>query len=469
MKILREYQKTARDFLLSTGFGGCLFMEMRLGKTLTAIRALKRILWKKKDAKILIVGPNSTHKGWIEDLADEGFTPVHIFGSAAQKEKKLATPANFYLINKEGYQKGKRVEDKKTKKMITKWEPLDGIITDWDAVVLDESHFIKNPQAGVSKFFLKNFNNVPFKICLTGTPFENNELDFVQQYLFILGDNAPFDYWKFRAVFTRKVGFNFYLNQNGRKQLDTMASVLAYSLRRKDVNMDKEKIFEVRTVEMPPAARKVYRQVEEEFVLEYKNERRITKFIVEQFSIMRRICGGFIPRKDEDGNKLPPDLVHQAKVKELFTILDENFRDEPVVIFAQYHAELDLIEEHLTKKGFKCGKIDGRVPKGKPRWRIENKFKKGKFDKLIVQPHAVKEGVDLSVADVSIYYSLPAGYIVWKQTQDRILSLAKDGSLLLIILEVENSLEVDMWKKIENKTTKEDLILSALHEKIEKK
>ena len=432
--------------------------------------------------KILIIGPNSTHKGWIEDLKDEKHDAVHVKGTPKQKEKALNSSGTFFILNKEGYVKGKqipvlgvdgkqltKIDSKGNEKPMTQmeWTPLDRLLeTKWLCVILDESHFIKNPKAGVSKFMLKHFKDVPFRVCLTGTPMENNELDFINQYLFVLGHNAPFNFWGFRSKMTRQYGHNTYILKNGKKILDELSAALAFSLRRKDVHMDKEKIFEVRTVELPPAARKVYRQVEEEFVLEYKQERRITKFVIEQFSIMRRICGGFVPRKDpETKEKLDPDFIHQAKLKELYSILDENFRNEPVVIFAQYIAELDVINEFLTKKGFKCGQIDGRVKIGKARWKIENQFKKGKFNKLIVQPHAVKEGVDLSIASTSIYYSLPSGYIVWKQTQDRILSLAKEGSLLLIILEVENSIEEDMWKKIENKSTREDVILSILHEK----
>ena len=51
VKILRQYQRDGRDFLLSTDHGGCLFMEMRLGKTLTAIRFTKRLLWDHPDGK----------------------------------------------------------------------------------------------------------------------------------------------------------------------------------------------------------------------------------------------------------------------------------------------------------------------------------------------------------------------------------------------------------------------------------
>lgn len=509
-KILREYQKAARDFILGTLIGGCLFMEMRLGKTLLALRIVLRLLWGTPSGKILIVGPNSTHKGWLEALAEEGHTAVLVKGTPKQKEKLLTGPGTFFLLNKEGHNKGTRVVDLKKgdklginrkallkanrlykagdkagykdhekesadhleslglKKfpMRTIWKPLDGLIkTDWLSVILDESHFIKNPNSGVSKFYVKNFRHVAFKLCLTGTPYEKNELDFVQQYLFVLGDGAPFDYWHFRAAFTKQVNFDYYIGAKGRAVLNKIAEMVAFSLRRKDVGMDKEKIFEVRTVELPSAARKIYTQLELEFVLEYKEQRKVTKYIIERFSAMRRICGGFVPLpKDEDGRKQLPDLIHQAKVKELFNILDENFRDEPVVIFAHFTAELDLINKYLTAKGFKCGQIDGRVKIGKARWRIEKDFKRGKFNKLIVQPGTVKEGVDLSTASTSIYYSLPAGYITWKQTQDRILDLMKEGSLLLIILEVEGTIETNMWEKLESNTTKEDIILSILHD-----
>jgi superfamily II DNA or RNA helicase len=305
---------------------------------------------------------------------------------------------------------------------------------------------------------LKHFKDVPYKVCLTGTPMGKDEMDFLQQYKFVMGDRVPFDYWKFRNYFTTQVRFVRFVTSRGRAVLDEVAKVCAFSLRRKDVNMDKEKIFEVRTVTLPPDARKVYKGVEEEFLLEYQNERKLTKFVIEQYSIMRRICGGFVPSTEEKGLV---HHIHDAKLKELQTILDENFADEPVLIFANYIAEVDMIAHAL-----KCPKIDGTIKAGKDRWDIEKLFKTGKTKRLVVQPNAVKEGVDLSVASTSIYYSLPSGYIVWKQTQDRILSLKKEGSLLLIILEVEGTIEEDMWKSLDKMTSKEDIILNNLRKKI---
>lgn len=463
-KVLRTYQKDARDFILSTDQGGCLFMEMRLGKTLTAIRIVSRLLWGNIPGKFLIVGPNSTHKGWVTDLKNEGFDAVIVKGTPAKKEALLNGPGTFFLLNKEGYVKGQRTTDKKTGKTKTKWEPLEGLLTiPWCAVILDESHFIKNPKSAVSKFFVKSFRHIEFKMCLTGTPIEKNEIDFIQQFLFILGNKAKFDFWSFRASYTRQVAFKTFIGKRGKDQLNKLAERLAFCLRRKDAGLDKEKIFQTRTVVLPPAAKKIYNQVKKEFILEYKNERRITKYIIEQFTILRRICGGFVPLpKDEFGTRPEPDFLHNAKLIELDLLLTENFQEEPVVIFANYKAELDIINKFLTERGHSCGQIDGRVKIGESRWKIENDFMSGKFTRLIVQPQAVKEGVDLSVASTSIYYSLPSGYILWKQTQDRILNLLKEGSLLLIILEVEDSIEVDLWKKLENQADIEDVILNYL-------
>ena len=265
--ILRDYQKEARDFLLSTDVGGCLFMEMRLGKTITAIRFARRLLWENKNGKVLIVGPNSTHKGWFTDLQKEGHNAIHEKGTPKQKESAIAKNGTFFILNKEGYVKGHRVFDLKTgdklginRKLLlqanrlyssgdkaaykelekgsatllsnagvkgfplkTVWEPLAGLLeTEWECVILDESHFIKNPKSGVSKFFTKNFRNVPHKLCLTGTPMEENEMDFIQQYLFILGDKLPFDYWRFRTIFTKQFGYSTYINKNGMKVLRMM-------------------------------------------------------------------------------------------------------------------------------------------------------------------------------------------------------------------------------------------------------
>lgn len=455
MKILRDYQKEGRDHLLQTGVGGCLFMEMRLGKSLTALRYVKRLLWKEPKSKILIIAPNSTFKSWIEDIKEEKLSYLIVKGSAQKKEQILQQKATIYLLNKEGYRKGKRINGD------LKYKPLTGLLeTNWLAVILDESHFIKNPKSAVSKFMVKNFTHVEYKLCLTGTPMENNELDFFQQYKFILGKKLNLNYWNFRNYYTKTVAYQTFITKKGKAFLKDISKEITFSLRRKDVNLDKEKIFEVRTIELPASARKIYNRVVEDFVLEYNTTRRITKFIIEQYSILRRICGGFLPAEEENSEAV---FLHEAKLKELYSLITENFQDEPILIFATFTAEIELIYNFLKKKKMSCEKLYGKVKIGEDRWKLERAFKKREFNIFIVQPTTVKEGVDLSTASTSIYYSLPRGYITWKQSQDRILSLQKNDSLLIIILEIENSVESDLWKKLEKKTSQEDTILSALN------
>jgi SNF2 family DNA or RNA helicase len=67
-KTLKPHQERAVDYLLQNPCGA-LFMEMRLGKTLTAIRALRR---QEIFAEVLIVSPYSVMDTWENELRDDG-------------------------------------------------------------------------------------------------------------------------------------------------------------------------------------------------------------------------------------------------------------------------------------------------------------------------------------------------------------------------------------------------------------
>lgn len=72
MKTFMPHQKKAYDWALPLA-RAAFFMEMRLGKSLPALRWAKT-----KSQDNLILAPKAALPGWKEELLDEGVKPIDI-------------------------------------------------------------------------------------------------------------------------------------------------------------------------------------------------------------------------------------------------------------------------------------------------------------------------------------------------------------------------------------------------------
>ena len=180
---LRPYQRQGvawLQFLREYGMGGILADDMGLGKTVQTLAWLLHLAdgGAKKDFKVLVVCPKSVTHGWMAETGRfASALPVTAF-----------TPA---LAETAGPPAGLLVANYAQLRLHAEW--LKGAA--WDAVVLDEGQFIKNPDAKVTQtcFAVR----AAHRIVLTGTPLENRQLDLWSIFRFLLpgllGSRASFE------------------------------------------------------------------------------------------------------------------------------------------------------------------------------------------------------------------------------------------------------------------------------------
>ncbi|MHB8604781.1 MAG: DEAD/DEAH box helicase, partial [Thermoplasmatota archaeon] len=152
---LRDYQRAGVAFLLSRDLNGILADEMGLGKTVMTLAALLAA-----DERALVVGPANVLYNWADEV--ERFTG----------EKALV----FHEREKRG-PPGARV-------MVTTYDSLrnlahdDPDLTSRPVLVLDEAHYVRNPETLRSKLV----RSLPQKrrVLLTGTPLVNSVEDYYE-------------------------------------------------------------------------------------------------------------------------------------------------------------------------------------------------------------------------------------------------------------------------------------------------
>ena len=158
---LRTYQAEAHgwlQFLDRAGLGGCLAMDMGLGKTPTL---LAHVLATRDEGPTLVVAPPAVLGNWAVESAR--FTPelrVHVHHGAsrvgADELPEVALKADIVMTTY-----ATAVRDV---------EALSGI--EWHRVVLDEAQAIKNPASETAQQLRRL--TARSKLALTGTPVENS-------------------------------------------------------------------------------------------------------------------------------------------------------------------------------------------------------------------------------------------------------------------------------------------------------
>jgi SNF2 family DNA or RNA helicase len=433
MKLLDNNQQAMLRYAMHTEHPA-LFVEMRLRKTRVAVRRIKMY---KNCSCVLIVAPYSAFPSWRKEMNLANVTYTEMIGTREERLDILwGLSGGWLLTNKECHLSMLEIAD-----------------FEWDVVVLDESRCIANPQSRISRFFTHNFRSVKHRWILTGTPAPESPLEYYQQLKFldpsILGYS---NYYVWRNENFMLVGYDWEIKAAYQKKLVAILKAKTFTLKRQDVNLGGKKIYEQRECSLPANIQKIYQKAENEFMLETSNQTITgTIWATQKFIWLRRICGGIVDKK----------LVHSAKIDLLIELIKEQFKNEPIIIWAQFIDELFAIKETLDGASILNVLVYGKI---KPKTRDESieMFQKGIVQIFLAQPECFKHGVDLSCAETMIYYSTPMGNETRQQSEDRFVDVGKDKSLLVIDLICKDTIEEDIQISLQEKID----VQQVLHRRI---
>jgi SNF2 family DNA or RNA helicase len=156
-----------RFFLQPGGKRGLMFAhEVGLGKTIIAGMILKHLLFHKHIKNALVIAPLSIVRQWIDDLKNKFSMEPREITSRIVKEFH-PSDSTVYIISYDLLR-----------------EHVGTFHKEWDFIVIDESHFIKN--SATQRFKAVKQLKSKFHLLLTATPMQNSIDDIATQlYLFV--------------------------------------------------------------------------------------------------------------------------------------------------------------------------------------------------------------------------------------------------------------------------------------------
>lgn len=398
MPELWDHQRRALDFLKGKP-GAMLHVAMGGGKTRIAIEHMQRL----GARRILVVAPLAVCQVWRAEVPKwwpdhPRIVDIHT-GSVADRAKRL-------IGLKEGLVIGN---------YDSVWRTQLGeaiLRTRWDLVVWDESQRLKTPSSAVSKFAAKVRRVAASSLLLTGTPMPHGPLDIWAQMRAAAPDTLPSAYTAFRARYavTGRMGPWHVVGYRNLDDLAARVAPVVFRVEPDELDRPDQMVIDV-PVELEPEARKLYWQLQTSMVAKLSEQDVIsTDSVLTLILRLQQLTGGWL--RDDEGKLW---AVSSAKKAALAEILDELGPSEPLVVFCQFHKDLDAVHDVAREAGVGSAELSGR------RKELEVWQQPHGPQVLAVQTQAGGLGVSMVRAAYAVFYSLTYSYGDYEQALARLV------------------------------------------------
>ena len=444
---LRPYQQHGLNWLQHLrehGLGGFLADEMGLGKTaqtiahIAAEHAAGRL-----DRPVLVVLPTSLVANWQAELAR--FAPhlavevLHGQGREARRAKLdgVSVVITTYAV---------LARDAEAMKEIA-----------WHIVVLDEAQAIKSPEAKATRAVCQL--DARHRICLSGTPIENNLDELWSQFAFLqpglLGDRRSFGK-RFRSPI-EKEGDPLRRNQLSRR-------IRPFILRRTKAEVASElppKETILRHITLGTEQREFYDTiratlhdtVRDQLAELGPNQGRFV--VLNALLKLRQACCDPRLVKLTAG----PSEAGSAKLETLLEMIGGMLPEgRRILLFSQFTSMLDLIKPRLAEAGHKFVELRGDT---RDRAEPVRAFQAGEVPLFLISLKAGGRGLNLTSADTVIHYDPWWNPAVEDQASDRAHRIGQTRSVFVYKLIAADTVEERIIQLQERKAELANLAFDA--------
>lgn len=435
---LRDYQKVGYDwlyFLREFGFNGILADDMGLGKTLQTLCLLQKLKEEKVKNPFLVVVPTSLVFNWKSEI--EKFTPgmkVYIHHGTNRKN------------NKKSFNESVRKNDL----IITTYGVLRNNLKlfsdiEFEYIVLDEAHLIKNPMSISAKTVcsLKGKN----KLAISGTPIQNNLTELWSLFNFLNpGYLGGYEFFK--------ENFISLIEKNNDKSInESLKKLISPFLLRRTKKVIEDELPEKNEMILKSSFSTEEREIYNNWRDFYKNEisTNITENginkskikILEGLMKLRQIC---LHPKLIDASYTGRSSKFDLLMMEVEKVLSEGHK---VLIFSSFVKMLSLVKNEFEEKGIKYFYLDGQT---KNREKVVSNFQESsEAHPFLISIKAGGLGLNLTEADYVFIIDPWWNPAVEMQAMDRAHRIGQKNKVFVYKIITENTIEEKILKLQDSK------------------
>jgi SNF2 family DNA or RNA helicase len=316
----------------------------------------------------------------------------------------------------------------------------------WDVSIYDESHRIKAPGGKASRYTSKLKRVTGRRLALTGTPMPHSPLDLYAQYRALDTNVFGTSFARFRARYAIMGG---YENRQviGWRNMDELMAIFrahSFTVTKSDVLDLPPVVHQAVPIELSPAVMKQYKEFERELVLEFDRGLVTVDNALVKFLRLQQITSGYI-KLDPESDAPRLEELGTEKADVLYDLLSDLPADEPVVVFARFHVDLDNI--HRVSKELKrtSYELSGRMNS----YHVWNSDESGAV--LAVQIQSGSMGIDLTKSAYAIYYSVGFSLGDFDQSVARLDRPGQTRSVTMYHLIAQETVDVKVYRALREK------------------
>ncbi len=410
--------------------------EMGVGKTIEALKLCQEL----EPEHVLIVCPKTLIAEWfnqVSDILDEDCLTPHNNGDKLNG-LNLAGP-RFVVVNYDLLAIPKY------------WGLLDDV--EWDIIIFDECHRMKNNKAKRTKAAHLLVPFVPRVIMMSGTPMQNNPSDLFPLF-HILNSGLYRSYSSWIKMFCVTVlmtlpsgkAFNQIVGAKNTDELNKLLHIHMHRDTKKEVLKDlPDKMYRTIPIELG-RERKQYNQMEKElFALLDSGEMITAPAVIAQLTRLRQIC--------LDPNLLSQEIPRPStpsnKTQTLLELIDDT--DSKMVVYSYFERYIRMLKQELDKRKIKSVVITGQVNTTN-RGRAVYEFQNDESIKVCLGTiGAMGEGITLTAGHTVVFCDLFWNPAVNTQAEDRLHRIGQKDSVLIVDLYCQHTVEEHVHKVVRRK------------------
>ena len=458
---LRPYQIQGLNWLISlheNNLSGILADEMGLGKTLQTISFLGYLRFIRGiNGPHLVITPKSTLDNWQREF-NRWIPDIKVLVLQGDKDERAELIKNKVMtcdfdVIVSSYEIV--IREKATLKKF-----------DWQYIIIDEAHRIKNEESLLSQI-IRMFHSRN-RLLITGTPLQNNLRELWALLNFIVPDvfaeNESFDEW-----FQKDSD-----NENGGEDqvVSQLHKVLKpFLLRRIKADVEKSLLPKKELnvyVKMSPMQKNLYQKILEKDIdaVNGANGKKESKTRLLNIVMQLRKCCNhpYLFEGVEPGPPYTTDehLVYNSQKMLILDQLLKKFQQEGsrVLIFSQMSRMLDILEDYCYFREYQYCRIDGQTEHS-DRINAIDEYNKPGSEKFIflLTTRAGGLGINLTSADIVILFDSDWNPQADLQAMDRAHRIGQTKQVKVFRFITERAIEEKVLERAAQKLRLDQLVI----------
>lgn len=441
MKFLpHDYQKYAVEYIKSHPVTA-LFLDMGLGKTVTALTAIRDLMYDTFEVRrVLVVAPLRVARDtWLEEIRKwdhlKDLTCSVVVGNVAERRRALQQEADIYIVNRENlawlYQNSRLV---------------------FDMVVLDELSSFKNAQSKRFKAMKAMRPKVKRIVGLTGTPSGNGLMDLWAEFrLLDMGERLGKYISQYRSLYFKPdkrngmVVFSYKPLPGAEEVIYHQIADITVSMKANDYLEMPKLVSVAKEVTLSEKEKKRYDELKKSLVLELPGGEVTAANAASLTMKLSQMANGAIYTDDKNVVS-----IHDRKLDALEDLV-ESANGQPVLVAYWFKHDKDRIQKRMEARELKESQDFAD-------WNAR------KIPVALIHPASAGHGLNLQQGgSILIWFGLTWSLELYQQTNARLWRQGQQSRTVIIQrIVAKGTIDERILKVLEHKDGTQAALIDAV-------